>query len=214
VSKFGILGSGTVGQTLAAGLKKKGHEVRIGSRDPEKLKQFASASGIEAGTFAAVAQWAEHLVLAVKGTAAQQALGQAGRDAIRGKAVIDTTNPMAEGPPEDGVTRFFTGPNSSLMEQLQTAFPDAHFVKAFNSVGAGLMVDPAFGGVKPTMFYCGNDAGAKSITARVIEQLGWVPADMGTVRAARAIEPLYQLWCIPGFLQNRWTDHALHLLRR
>ena len=76
--------------------------------------------------------------------------------------MIDTTNPIAHEPPEDGVLKFFTSPNDSLMERLQAAFPDVKFVKAFNSVGSALMVNPAFpGGAKPTMFYCGNDAGAK-----------------------------------------------------
>jgi predicted dinucleotide-binding enzyme len=118
-------------------------------------------------------------------------------------------------PPEDGVLRFFTSPNDSLLERLQGAFPGARFVKAFNSVGSALMVDPAFPvGVKPTMFYCGNDADAKSTVARIIEQFGWDAADMGTAKAARAIEPLCQLWCIPGFRQNAWTGHAFHLLRR
>jgi predicted dinucleotide-binding enzyme len=101
------------------------------------------------------------------------------------------------------------------MERLQTAFPDARIVKAFNSVGNGLMVNPAFPeGAKPTMFYCGNDAGAKATVATIIEQFGWEGADMGTAKAARAIEPLCQLWCIPGFRENKWTNYAFHLLRR
>ena len=99
-------------------------------------------------------------------------------------------------------------------DSQHVAFPDAKLVKAFNSVGNSLMVNPAFAGAKPTMFYCGNDAKAKADTARIIEQFGWEPADMGTARAARAIEPLCQLWCIPGFRENKWADHAFHLLRR
>lgn len=74
------------------------------------------------------------------------------------------------------------------------------------------MVHPSFPGGMPTMFYCGNDADAKRLVSRIIEQFGWEPADMGTAAAARAIEPLCQLWCIPGFLENRWT-HAFRLLR-
>lgn len=216
MSRFGILGSGEVGQTLASGLAGEGHEVRIGSRTPAKLADFVAGSGgrIEGGTFAEVARWAEDLVLSVKGTGALDALGEVSRANLRNKLVIDTTNPISDEPPEDGVLRFFTGPNTSLMEQLQEAYPEAHFVKAFNSVGSSLMVDPAFGGAKPTMFYCGNDGSAKAKAAAVISQLGWDPSDMGTVRGARAIEPLCQLWCIPGFRSNEWDNHALQMLQR
>ena len=73
------------------------------------------------------------------------------------------------------------------------------------------MVNPTFAGGKPTMFFCGNDAEARATVARILEQFGWEPADMGKAAAARAIEPLCQLWCIPGFLQNRWT-HAFKVL--
>lgn len=213
--RFGVIGSAIVGQTLASGLKKHGYEVRIGSRTPEKLGEFSKASGIQAGTSADVAAWAEAIVLAVKGTAAVEALGDAGAANVRGKLVIDTTNPIANEPPEDGVLKFFTSPNDSLMERLQKSFPDAKFVKAFNSVGSALMVNPAFpNGAKPTMFLCGNDEAAKSAAATIIRQFGWDAADMGTATAARAIEPLCQLWCIPGFRANQWTNHAFHLLTR
>jgi 8-hydroxy-5-deazaflavin:NADPH oxidoreductase len=202
-----------VGQTLAGGLKKHGHDVRIASRSPEKLAGFSATSGIAAGAPPAVAAWAQALVLAVKGTAAENALREAGAANIAGKLVIDTTNPIADEPPEDGVLKFFTSPNDSLMERLQNAFPDAKLVKAFNSVGSPLMVNPAFpGGAKPTMFYCGNDDDAKVAAAQVIEQFGWEAADMGTAKAARAIEPLCQLWCIPGFRSNDWASRAFHVL--
>jgi len=208
---IGIIGSAVVGQTLAKGFQKHGYPVRIGSRTPDKLKDFSTASAIQAGTSADVAGWAELIVLAVKGTQAVSALEQAGRDNLRRKIIIDTTNPIAEAPPVDGVVQYFTGPNSSLMEQLQAEFPDARFVKAFNSVGNARMVNPSFAGGKPTMFFCGNDAEARATVARILEQFGWEPADMGKAAAARAIEPLCQLWCIPGFLQNRWT-HAFKVL--
>ena len=208
---IGILGSAVVGQTLAKGFQKHGYAVRIGSRTPDKLKDFSAASGIPAGTSGDVAAWAEIIVLAVKGTQAVSALEHAGSDNMRRKIIIDTTNPIADAPPVDGVLQYFTGPNSSLMEQLQTQFPDARFVKAFNSVGNARMVNPSFAGGKPTMFFCGNDGEARAAVARILEQFGWEPADMGKAAAARAIEPLCQLWCIPGFLQNRWT-HAFKVL--
>lgn len=207
VARWGVLGSGTVGQVLAKGLKQHGYEVRIASRDAGKLAGFSKDSGIATGAFADVATWAEGLVLAVKGGIAKDALTLAGVANLQGKVVMDVTNPIADAPPEDGVVRFFTGPNDSLLEQLRAAFPGAHFVKAFNSVGSGRMVNPAFAGGKPSMFYCGNAEAAKSDVRKVIEQFGWEPWDMGTAKAARAIEPLCQLWCISGLRDSLWT-HA------
>jgi 8-hydroxy-5-deazaflavin:NADPH oxidoreductase len=212
--RIGVIGSATVGKTLAAGFKQHGHEVRIASRSPGKLGDFSASTGIAAATPRDVAAWAEAIVLAVKGDAADAALAEAGREHLAGKLVIDTTNPIANEPPEDGVVRFFTSPNDSLMERLQKAYPEARLVKAFNSVGAALMVNPDFQGAKPTMFYCGNDREAKAATKTLIEQLGWDAADMGSAKAARAIEPLCQLWCIPGFRSNEWASHAFHVLRR
>jgi predicted dinucleotide-binding enzyme len=211
MQKIGVLGSAIVGQTLARGFKTHGHDVRIGSRTPAKLADFSSQSGIQAGTFADVAAWADVMVLAVHGAAAQDVLRLAGAENLRDKVVIDTTNPIADAPPVDGVIQYFTGPNESLMERLQAAYPGARFVKAFNSVGAARMVNPRFASGTPTMFYCGNDADAKAFVASVLDRFGWQGADMGSIVAARAIEPLAQLWCIPGFRQNSWT-HAFAVL--
>ena len=211
MTRYGVLGSGEVGQTLAEGLVRHGFEARIGSRSPRKLSDFTQKSGIIGGSFADTAAWGEALVLAVKGPGAEEALRLAGEDRIAGKLIIDTTNPITDAPPQDGVLSYFTGPNESLMEQLQVAFPAARFVKAFNSVGSAQMVDPKYAAGRPTMFYCGNDAAAKVEVAAILEKFGWEPADMGTAAAARAIEPLAVLWCIPGFLQDRWT-HAFKVL--
>jgi 8-hydroxy-5-deazaflavin:NADPH oxidoreductase len=210
MQRIGIIGSGAVGQTLARGFKTHGYDVRIGSRTPAKLGDFSSTTGISAATFAEVAAWGELLVLSVRGASAEEALRLAGTDNLAGKVVIDTTNPISDAPPVDGVLQFFTGPNGSLLEQLQAACPQARLVKAFSCVGNARMVNPAFERGRPAMFYCGNDPGAKATVAAILEQFGWDPADMGTAVAARAIEPLCQLWCIPGFRQNHWT-HAFAL---
>jgi hypothetical protein len=112
------------------------------------------------------------------------------------------------------VLKFYTDLDQSLMERLQKAFPDAHFVKAYNSVGSARMINPDFpGGAKPTMFICGNDDKAKAVVRGINDQFGWETADMGKVEAARAIEPLCMLWCILGFTQNEWT-HAFKLLHK
>jgi predicted dinucleotide-binding enzyme len=98
------------------------------------------------------------------------------------------------------------------MERLQHEFVDVRFVKAFNSVGSACMVNPQFQGGKPTMFsFCGNDWAAKQTVSTILAQFGWETADMGKAEAARAIEPLCMLWCIPGFLRNDWA-HAFKLL--
>src|SRR3954465_11686374 len=141
MTKVGILGSAVVGQTLAQGFKQHGYEARIGSRSPAKLAEVTTSSGLPPGPVAAVAEWGELLVLAVHGTAAQEALTLAGSRNHQGKIVIDTTNPLAKEPPVDGVVKVFTGPNESLLERLQTAFPDTRLVKAFNSVGSARMVN-------------------------------------------------------------------------
>src|SRR3954471_3009794 len=211
MQKIGVIGSGEVGQTLARGFKKHGYDVRIGTRTPAKLAEFSTSSGIAAGTFPDVAAWAEALVLSVHGPAAEEAAGTAGIDNLKGKVVIDTTNPIAEAPPVDGVLQYFTGPNDSLLERLQRTFPQMRFVKDFNSVGAARMVNPSFKGGKPTMFICGNDADAKGWVTALLDRFGWETADMGNAVAARAIEPLAQLWCIPGFQRNHWT-HAFKML--
>jgi predicted dinucleotide-binding enzyme len=98
------------------------------------------------------------------------------------------------------------------MERLQARVPEARFVKAFSCVGNALMVKPSLPGGPPTMFICGNDGAAKAEVTTLLTQFGWDTEDLGTATAARSIEPLAQLWCIPGFRENRWT-HALRLLR-
>jgi hypothetical protein len=212
--KVGVLGSGVVGQVLADGLLGHGHEVMRGSRSPAKLETWRAPHGARGhvGTFADAARFGQLVVLAVKGSAALDAVMACDAE-LDGKAVLDTTNPIADEPPQDGVLRFFTGPNESLMERLQQRAPRAHFVKAFSCVGAPLMVDPELPGGPPTMFICGDDDSAKHQGAELLRQLGWGVEDMGRATAARAIEPLCMLWCIPGFRQNRWS-HAFRLLTR
>jgi predicted dinucleotide-binding enzyme len=215
MSKLGVVGSGQAGKALADGLLAHGHEVMRASRTPDKLKEWKEGAGPNAqiGTPAQAAQFGDMLILAVKGAVAEGVLELCGIDNLAGKVVIDPTNPIAEAPPDNGVLRFFTNLDESLMERLQRKAPSAHFVKAFSSVGNAMMVDPDFGGVKPTMFICGDDAAAKSKVSAILDQFGWEVADMGGVEAARAIEPLCMLWCIPGFLNNQWT-HAFKLLQK
>jgi 8-hydroxy-5-deazaflavin:NADPH oxidoreductase len=210
--KVGVLGSGDVAKVLAAGFLKHGHDVMVGTRTPAKLADWAKQNPKgRAGSFEEAARFAEVAVLAVKGTAAADAVRSAGTGNLAGKTVIDATNPIADQPPTNGVLRFFTSLDDSLLERLQREFAGIRFVKAFNSVGNLCMVNPEFKGSRPTMFICGNDEGAKKTVTGILEQFGWETSDMGKAEAARAIEPLCMLWCIPGFLRNDWR-HAFKLL--
>jgi predicted dinucleotide-binding enzyme len=210
MARYGVIGSGDVGKALARGLKKHGHDVRIGSRDGKKLADWSREHGIVEGTFAEVAGHGEVVVLAVAGGVAEETVkGLA--SSLAGKVAIDATNPIG-GPPVNGILSFFTGPNDSLMERLQRSVPTARFVKAFSCVGNALMVDPKLSGGRPTMFIAGNDGAAKRQVTALLDQFGWDAEDVGGVEGARAIEPLCQLWCAPGFLRNDWT-HAYRVLR-
>ena len=193
--KVGILGSGDVAKALGGGFLKHGHEVIMGTRAPAKLADWAKQNPkARLGNFADAAKFAELGVLAVKGTAAGDALRAAGATNLEGKPVIDATNPIADAPPVNGVLKFYTNLDDSQMERLQREFPNVRLVKAFNSVGNAFMVNPQFQGGKPTMFICGNDEAAKQIVRGIVDQFGWETADMGKAEAARAIEPLCMLW--------------------
>jgi predicted dinucleotide-binding enzyme len=211
--KIGVIGSGIVGRVLATGFAEHGFETMIGSRRPENLAAWAAETSpaVATGTVEETADHADVVVLAVKGTGAGEAVRLAG-EGLAGKTVIDTTNPIAEAPPDAGVLKFFTDLDESLMEKLQAAAPEARFVKAFSCVGNALMVNPEIPGGPPTMFICGNDAEAKVEVTEILDLFGWETEDMGGAEAARAIEPLCILWCIPGFQKNQWM-HAFKLLK-
>jgi predicted dinucleotide-binding enzyme len=211
MKKIGVVGSGAVGETLADGFLKHGYEVMRGSRDPGKLAAWKQKGGAKASTGTALetAKFGEAIVLAVQGSAAEDVVASCG-DGLNGKLVIDTCNPIG-GAPVNGVLPMFTKGDESLMERLQKKAPQAKFVKAFSSVGNGLMVNPKLAS-KPSMFICGNDGGAKEQMRAILDQFGWETEDMGVAAAARAIEPLCILWCLPGFLKNDWM-HAYKVLR-
>jgi len=214
--KIGIIGSGIVGQVLGNAFLSEGNEVMLGTRDiskPEVKKWTADNKSGKVGNFKETAEFGEVLVLAVSGSVAENAIKLAGTENFSNKVVIDATNPIAAAPPINGVLKFFTDLNESLMEKLQKLMPDAKLVKAFNSVGNAYMYKPKFPGGKPTMFICGNDESAKKGVKGILDRFGWETEDMGMVEAARAIEPLCILWCIPGILYGRW-NHAFKLLRQ
>lgn len=211
--KVGILGSGDVAKALAVGFLQRNHAVLLGTRDVSKVSAFvANNKGASVGSFRDATLFGDIIVLAVKGSAAADVLRDADEDNIEGKVVIDATNPITDAAPTHGVLEYFTRSDESLMERLQRGFSGARFVKAFSCVGSALMVNPKLAGGPPTMFICGNDADAKKIVVGILRDFGWDSEDMGGAEAARAIEPLAILWCIPGFLRNDWS-HAFKMLR-
>lgn len=213
--KIGIIGSGIVGRVLAKAFIKEGHEVKMGTRNvlKEEVVKFKQENpGVLVGDFSETAAFGELIVLAIGGVVAEEAIRLAGIANFTGKTVIDTTNPIDKEAPENGVLKYFTSLNDSLMERIQRLLPDAKLVKAFNSVGNVFMYKPQFPAGVPTMFICGNDEAAKQIVTDILTSFGWETEDMGKVEAARAIEPLCILWCLPGFTKNQWT-HAFKLLK-
>ncbi len=213
MKKIGILGSGVVAQALGNGFLKHGYEVMLSSRNLAKLQDWKTQGGEHAhlGSFYEAGKFGDIVVIALKGIIAVDAVEDAGPQHLMRKTVIDATNPIADSAPEDGVLKFFTNNDESLMERLQLQFPEVHFVKAFNCIGSAYMVEPPFK-EKPTMFICGNNVAAKKEVNEILEKFGWEVADMGKAAAARAIEPLAMLWCIPGMLNGEWK-HAFKLVK-
>jgi len=210
--KVGILGSGVVAQTLAAGFIKHGHDVTVGTSNPSKLKDFQEKNPkAKVASFEDTVSFGSIVVLAVKGLAAEEIVKSVA-PGLAGKTVIDTTNPIDNKPPVNGVLRYFTSMNESLMERLQKIAPAANFVKCFSSVGSPFYVNPQLRGGKPTMFICGNSDAARKEVSDILDVFGWEVADMGKAEAAGTIENLCILWCIPGLSKGEWS-HAFKLMK-
>ncbi|MBV9277491.1 MAG: NAD(P)-binding domain-containing protein [Candidatus Eremiobacteraeota bacterium] len=208
--KVGVLGSGEVGQSLARGFVSRGNDVMIGSRDPAKLADFAKDAGCKAGSFSETARFGEILVLATLGRATPSAIEQAGQASFSGKVVIDATNPLVFG--EGRPTLDPSGADSGG-EQNQRAAPQAKIVKAFNTVGNKLFVDPQLPGGPPTMFIAGDDAEAKRHVRGICESFGWDVADMGPLSSSRYLEAMCLAWVLYGFVNNDWSPHAFKMLK-
>jgi predicted dinucleotide-binding enzyme len=204
MKKIGIIGAGDVGRSLATGFMMDNYDVMVGSRDGTHAAELDVVMGkdVAAGTFREVAVWGELIIIAVKGSAAEGVAGDLAAE-LAGKTVIDVTNPISDAEPEDGVLRYFTSLNESLGERIQAAAPEARVVKAWNTVSHRHMISPDFASI-PTMPICGNDEHARIEVAEILTSFGWHVEDMGSMKAARAIEPLTMLLCIPGFLRSEW----------
>jgi predicted dinucleotide-binding enzyme len=191
--RVAVLGTGVVGNALAAGFESRGHEVRQVHRDG----------------FADAADEAEVVVLALLGAVVEQVARDLNRQ-LAGKVVIDATNPLEF--PGDGPPGLFVGGDDSLGERVQRAAPDARVVKCFNVITAGAMVDPSFESGTPTMFYAGEHEDAKQTVAELLWSFGWESTrDAGGIEAARMLESLALLWVHVGVRRGAWV-HAFALL--
>lgn len=215
--RIGILGTGDVGQRLGSGFLSRGHEVKMGTRDPlgnEKARGWADRGGPKAsvGTFSEAAIFGEVIVVATLWSGTHSALELAGIGNLKGKVVMDVTNPLVfiEGQPP----KLALGHTDSGGEQVQRWLPGARVVKVFNTVGNAHMVDPKFPGGPPDMFVCGDDPEAKALAGKICESFGWPPViDIGGMEGARLLEPLCILWVRYGLMHNSW-NHAFKLLRK
>jgi len=212
--RIGILGTGDVGRVLGSGLVSLGHEVKIGSRTPQKpeVKEWLKAAGpkASAGSFAEAAAFGEMAVLATLWIGTENAIKLAGPQKLAGKMVIDTTNPLDF---STGTPRLSVGPTDSAGETVQRWLPQSRVVKAFNHVGNAHFIKPQFPDGPPTMFICGNEESAKKIVSGLLEAFGWAVIDIGGIEGSRLLEPLAMLWILYGFRTSTWS-HAFKLLRR
>ena len=216
--KVGVLGTGTVGRTLAAGLAGIGHDVMIGTRDPagEAVTEWQRDEGasVRVGSFAEAAAYGDVLILAVGWQNVATVIDMAGPANFEGKLLMDATNPLRfekEGEPPV----LAIGHTDSAGEVVQRLLPDAAVVKAFNIVGSPHMVAPDFPDGEPSMFICGNSNDAKQQAGEIIESLGWpAPIDLGGIENARHLESMAMVWIVHFFNTGFQGTHAFKLLRK
>jgi len=211
--KIGIIGSGSVAQTLGSGFLSKGHEVMLGTRYESKLGAWLTEAGDKAsvGSFEEAARFGDFVFLSVPGAALESAIEIAGPDNFAGKIVIDITNPMdfSQGVPP----RFTATVGNSLGEKVQRLLPNANVVKAFNSIGVAVMTDPNFNGEMATHFIAGDSEEAKAAATKLISEFGWEVEDVGGIDQAFFLEALASLWVNHAFKSDKWNQ-AFKLLSR
>lgn len=193
--KIAVLGTGSAGRTVAAGLARLGHEVVIGTRDPVATRKRADwDSDLPLEEYAVVADGADIVVNATNGQASLVVFDAIGGQQLSGKVVLDLANALdfSGGFPP----RMAVDDTDSLAEQIQRAFPQARVVKALNTVTAGVMVDPGkVGDGETTVFAASDDAEARAVVVALLEQLGWRDVvEFEELAAARGLEMWLPLW--------------------
>jgi predicted dinucleotide-binding enzyme len=194
--RIAIIGTGIVGRTLALGLQRVGHDVVVGTRDPEETARREEWAGLEVPLrpLGTVAADADLVVNATNGLASVAALGEVGTDPLAGKVILDVANPLdfSQGfPPTLSVKD-----TDSLAEQIQRAFPEAKVVKGLNTVTASVMVAPGtVGDGDTTVFAAGDDAGARQLVVALLRELGWQDVvELDGLQNARGLEMWLPLW--------------------
>jgi predicted dinucleotide-binding enzyme len=195
--KFGVLGTGMVGQTLATKLVALGHEVAMGSRtaNNEKARQWAAKAGPKgrAGTFKDAARFGEIVLNCTEGMVSLEALRTVDRKDLAGKILIDVANPLDGS--KGGVPVLSVCNADSLGESIQREFPEARVVKSMNTCNCNVMVDPGRVKGDHDIFLCGNDPKAKEQVAALLRDFGWRSViDLGDISNARGTEQLLPLW--------------------
>jgi predicted dinucleotide-binding enzyme len=216
--RFGILGTGVVGKSIAVRLDGLGHDVIVGTRNPEETlsrtdpDQYGNPPfgawqeehpEIRLGTFAEAAAHGDMVVNATAGAVSLEALEQAGEDTLNGKILIDISNPLdfSKGMPPT----LLVSNTDSLGEQIQRRFPEAKVVKTLHTMNAYLMVDPAqLAATDHTVFVSGDDAEAKARVSELLRSFGWSDIiDLGDITTARGTEMVLPIWVrLFGVLQK------------
>ena len=193
--KAGVLGSGMVGQAISARLAELGHDVMIGTRDPNKLGEWrASHKDVKIGSFAGTAEHGEIIFNATNGAGALEALNMAGESNLNGKVLVDISEPLdfSNGMPPS----LFVSNTDSLGEQIQRAFPQVKVVKTLNTITANVMVYPQHvANGDHHVFVSGNDAQAKEQVVDILKSFGWIHIlELGDLSTARATEMYIAIW--------------------
>jgi 8-hydroxy-5-deazaflavin:NADPH oxidoreductase len=206
--KIGIIGTGRMGGGLGRVWAEKGHAVFFGSRQAQKAQELAAQAGhgAQGGSVPQAAAFGEVLLLAVPWKAAQETLQAMGN--VEGKVLIELINgvDMQKGPA--------LGFTTSIAEQIAAWAPGARVVNAFNSIHYGILLNPTFNGQSATLFYCGDDLAAKTVTAQLGAEIGLDPLDCGPLWMARQLEPLAFLWIYLAFVGGQGPQTALKWLKR
>jgi predicted dinucleotide-binding enzyme len=211
VMNIGIIGSGNMGGGLGKLWANKKHRIIFSySRDPEKLKALSeSSANVKTGTPAEATEESEVILLSVRWETVKDALKLAGP--MEGKILIDCTNPLSP-----DMSELAVGHTTSAAEEIAKMIPGSKVIKAFNTVFAEVYHSDSrmFGSRLPSMFYCGDDSGAKSTVAKLINDVGFKPIDAGPLKNARYLEPLAMLMIQFGYGQGMGTNIAIDLIRR
>ncbi len=205
---IGIVGSGNVGGTLGRRFAQAGHTVAFGTRRPDspEMAELSRLPGARVASQRDAAQSSDVIVLATPWPATAEAVGGLGN--LSGKVLLDCTNPLTA-----QFNALVVGMSSSGAEQVAQWAPGARVVKMFNTIGYNIMDNPRFGDAAATLFYCGDDADAKSVARDLGAQLGFDPVDAGPLTQARVLEPFALLWISLAF-GGQGREIAFRLMRR